>query len=510
MLHPTGILDLPTEILVDILENPTFPTNTLYALALLSRRLHFIALPIYFSRHGMPSTPNSVVITMQTDRKDLLSALQIALFIPQIDSIACIFPHPSCTSIFPILPHLRRLESLIARLSSVKHVTLQLDTMGSICLSVGDDQALRGWTSHLESLLNCIVEKRCSSLTMVHGGQFTRAYELSPPAPCGRWTRRGLFASLLRLCSRDMPAPEFMRVSRQGQSCVEMNMPSSVSRSSHLTSLDIQSAILILPPGLHWTLAALRHCHTIPLTLGLLSVEANTWTTVLPLIASAGPNLTTIVLQGAETVPDGDILAFLSQLPLLTDVIIASKNPTSIYPYGTPIIPFRHLEQLRAPPNFIQHFLRHHPACFPQIKYICISWPIHPPSIDVVVLCALIASIISRLDARGLAPELSVSLDTMMYRYAFTSNGLNDDLRKCLDRIQALEIRVLPFFFTDVGEMGSWIAIFRSVRRVDITLLNSRPADIRLDVGRLVKAIKPTDFLDRISVNGEVYQLVKP
>ncbi|KAJ6595127.1 hypothetical protein DFH09DRAFT_159014 [Mycena vulgaris] len=111
MLHPTGILDLPTEILVDILENPTFPIDTLYALASLSRRLHFIALPIYFSRHGMPSTPNSVVITMRMNRKDLLSALQIALFIPQIDSITCIFPHPSCTSIFPILPHLRRLES---------------------------------------------------------------------------------------------------------------------------------------------------------------------------------------------------------------------------------------------------------------------------------------------------------------------------------------------------------------------------------------------------------------
>ncbi|KAJ6595007.1 hypothetical protein DFH09DRAFT_157941 [Mycena vulgaris] len=200
---------------------------------------------------------------------------------------------------------------------------------------------------------------------MVHGAQLTRTYELSPPVRCGRWTRRGLLASLLRLRSRDIPAPEFTRVSRQGQSWVEMNMPSSVSRSSHLTSLDIQSAILILPPGLHWTLAALRHCHTIFLTLGLLSIEANIWTTVLPLIASAGLNLTTFVLQRAELISDGAIIPFLSQLPLLADVTISSQNTTSIHPHGTPIIPFRHLEQLRAPPNFIQQIFPAPPSMFP-------------------------------------------------------------------------------------------------------------------------------------------------
>jgi hypothetical protein len=99
-----GILDLPTEILVEILDSPTFPSETLYALALLCRRLHFLVLPMYFSRHGTISTPNSIVISMRTDRRDLLSALQTALFIPQIDTLTCIFPHPCCTGIFKLLP----------------------------------------------------------------------------------------------------------------------------------------------------------------------------------------------------------------------------------------------------------------------------------------------------------------------------------------------------------------------------------------------------------------------
>ncbi|KAJ7460248.1 hypothetical protein FB451DRAFT_1563333 [Mycena latifolia] len=470
MSRPIGLVDLPTELLLKIFEYP-IPTDTLYSLAFLCRRLHFIALPLYFSRHGVDSIPNSVVIDMRTDRRDVLTALQTALFIPETPNITCFFPHSSCTSIFLLLPHLRRLERFISRLPFVNDVTLRFDTQGSMCLYVGDDQALKD----LGGLLNCIVKKRCNSLTIPSVCQFTWASE---------------------------PA----HIERRTASHFEMAIPSGVSRSSHLTSLNIPSANLILPPALHWTLGAIRNCRAMSLTLCRTVAEPEIWSIILPLIASAAPNLTKVALLKAEFIPDLDILDFIAQLPLLEDPTISSHS-TAIIQDGNPVAEFRHLETLRAPSNFIQYFLGH-PGCLPKLERICISWPGHPMSIDLSVLYSLLASIIHTLDALSLAPELSVSLDTMMYRHASFTPPLRDDLRQCLDRILALEIRVLPFFFTDVGGMGSWIAAFRRVQRVDITLLNFSPRDLTADVMRLVRLVKSTDFLDSISVNGNVYKLV--
>ncbi|KAJ6621940.1 hypothetical protein B0H10DRAFT_2187755 [Mycena sp. CBHHK59/15] len=129
----SGFLDLPSEILAIILENPNFPDNTLYSLALLCRRLHFIALPIYFSRNGMDYQSKSVVIAMRADGRDMLAALHTALFVSSMEKITCIFPHPSCTSIFPLLYHLQRVKGLVWRFPSVKEVILQLNVRGSIC-----------------------------------------------------------------------------------------------------------------------------------------------------------------------------------------------------------------------------------------------------------------------------------------------------------------------------------------------------------------------------------------
>ncbi|KAJ7447682.1 hypothetical protein FB451DRAFT_1290153 [Mycena latifolia] len=273
-----------------------------------------------------------------------------------------------------------------------------------------------------------------------------------------------------------------------------MAIPSRVSRSFHLTSLDIQSAILILPPVLHWMLDAVRNCRTISLTLCRTVAEPKTWSIILPLIASTAPNLTKVALLKADFIPDSDVLAFIAQLPLLKDLTISSDS-TAVIQHGNPVVEFRHLETLRAPPNFIQYFLQH-PGCLPKVERICISWLGHPMNIDLSVLYSLLASIIHTLDAFSIAPELSVSLDTMI-----------DDLHQCLDHIHALETRVLRFFFTDVGGMGSWVEVFRRVQCVDIALFNFSLRDLTADVARLVQLIKSTDF-DSISVNGNVYKLV--
>ncbi|KAJ7148055.1 hypothetical protein C8R43DRAFT_1129212 [Mycena crocata] len=283
-IKAAGLLDLPTEILHKIFDTRAFPTDTLYHIAVLSRRLRSIALPVYLSRNGMDLASNSATITMRIDRLDLLSRLQIALFISFMERITFILPHPSCTSIAPFLAQLKRVESFISRLSFVREVTLQLYSIEySQCLSVGDDNILRTWTSRFGALLNSILQAKCTALTVVHGSYLTRSYELIPP---------GFFRKYFR--AKDAAA--FRHDLRQGKDTVSVPLPLS-GASSHLTTLNIQSTTLIMPPGLNWTLGILRHASLTSLTLHMSAlVEPLTWRIVLPQLASTAPHLMALSL----------------------------------------------------------------------------------------------------------------------------------------------------------------------------------------------------------------------
>ncbi|KAJ7321000.1 hypothetical protein DFH08DRAFT_385174 [Mycena albidolilacea] len=498
--HPrAGILDLPTETLVSILENPTVPTSTLYSLAVSCRRLHFVALPIYFSRHGLTPSSKSIVIDMRTDRRDVLAALQTALLIPNTEEITCTFPHPSCTSIFPLLTHLTRLENYLSRLPSVRHVTLCLDTRGSVCLAVGDDKALRAWTTRMKSLLNCILEKQCECLTMMYGGQLTKSYKLTPPA-----TRRGPIMRLLSAIScvlrgrtSEIPPPTFSRVSRQGHAHIEMSLRPPLHHSYKLASLEIHSAILILPPGLSWTLAVLRTCPTISLTLGCHAEAAIPWSAVLPLIASAATHVTSLTLSDGDSdswrysdaVAEAEILDFISRLPRLRHLSISHHSQTDFV--EGPLLNLPDLETLRAPAKLILHSLRR--SVPPKIQSICVLW-----SDRDLVSIGLLAAALSALPS---PPRVSVSVTSSMYRPAFPIAP------SFLERVGALEITPAPYVpLTDITELAAWVGVFPRVRHVDVAF-DPKSQGFHADLAIFLGAVKVTAVLDKIKVNGRVYNL---
>lgn len=498
--HPrAGILDLPTETLVDILENRMVPTRSLYSLALSCRQLHFVALPIYFSRHGLTPSSKSIVIDMRTDRRDVLAALQTALFIPNTEEIICTFPHPSCTSIFPLLSHLTRLEKYLSRLPSVRHVALCLDIRGSACLAVGDDKALRAWTTRMESLLTYILEKECQCLTMLYGGQLTQAYKLTPPA-----TRRGPIMRLLSAIPRvlrgrtsEILPPTFSRVSRKGHAHIEIALRPSLHHSYKLASLEIHSAILVLPPGLSWTLAVLRTCPIISLTLGCHADAAIPWSTVLPLIASAATHVTSLTLsdgdpaswRNSDPVAEADILDFISRLPHLRHLSISYQSRTEFVEGSLLNLP--DLETLRAPAKFILHPLRR--SALPKIQSICVLWSDrHLASIR------LLAAALSALPS---PPRVSVSVTSSMYRPAFPIAPT------FLERVVALEITPSPYVpLKDMTELAAWVGVFPRVQHVDIAF-DPKSQGFHADLTVFLGAVKATAVLNKIKVNGRVYDL---
>jgi hypothetical protein len=97
-----GISDLPTKILVNILEDLIISTKTLYFLALLSQQLNYITLPLYCQQNSIDLHTNSARIILHANRPDLLSGLQICPWVSLMHWVECIFPHPSCTDIIPL------------------------------------------------------------------------------------------------------------------------------------------------------------------------------------------------------------------------------------------------------------------------------------------------------------------------------------------------------------------------------------------------------------------------
>ncbi|KAJ7464868.1 hypothetical protein B0H11DRAFT_2050178 [Mycena galericulata] len=378
--------------------------------------------------------------------------------------------------------------------------------MLSVCLSqIENNRGLRAWTAQLEALLNIIVARGCTSLTMIYGAQFTRSFDVVENS-------RGPVTRLLAQIDKLLHRGETRAVEKG----VGMNLPSSLARSSRLSYLNIQSAILIRPPGLQWTLAALQKCNITSLTLchdvaaggDTFAVGADTWGTVLPLLASAAPRLASLVLLDAQSAHDADILTFLSRLPFLTHLTIWSTGTAiTTQPWGAPTIAFRHLESLQAPPSFLNYFLMDR-SRFTCIKSVCIVWPAMSLDLQISASVEAVTLIINTIEAYGLAPRLSVAVDIVKaWGQVHNAPPPSDDILARFRQIDCLKIKAANLHFTHFDDIAPWFAMFPCIRRAEIDT-GMHPVALPQDRVRcLVRDIKGTASLHSVVVDGTVYDL---
>ncbi|KAJ7253696.1 hypothetical protein B0H12DRAFT_1116235 [Mycena haematopus] len=505
--------DLPIDILLTIIEDPAIPTKTLYFLALLSRRLNYIALPIYFSRNNIDL--ENTTITLYTDRHDILSALQICLFISSMHRVQCILPHPNCSTIFPFLKQMKRVETFFSRLTSVKEVILQLDhTRGHRCLAPGSDEVLHAWATQLRDLLSCIVERGCTSLTVVNGSHLIEAYQLHPPTFPLQYLPRLVRKVLL---PQNIKTLGFRRNPRQGTAdYVSSVMSWSSSSLLQLDSLNIESTTLIVPPGLHWTLTALRQSCITSLGIRLSLVEPQVWSIVLPLIACACPNLTTLSLKeidsggGSHDAPSETLaLEFLARFPRLVDVELTHlwgaglrfNRYNHLHRTRGPTVSAKHLVRLRAPANIVAHLLSR-PFGLPMINVICVLWDAESHA-HLQTLIRFLSSICRMLAWRRLTPELSLWIESL--------SGFLDDMAalrelsaRQLEQFTSVERLHLENAFLPGSPTRPFlkpaIAAFRSLKHISVT---TRAGDG--SVARLLQWA--TDVLKSIEINGKSYDL---
>ncbi|KAK6969222.1 hypothetical protein R3P38DRAFT_3147024 [Favolaschia claudopus] len=330
MPHASGQLNgSPEELLLYIFEQSIFPPESLYYMALLNRRLHFTALSVYFSRHGIDLATKSVTIhakPIAIGWPDSLSALRIYLSLDSLDlqDITCVLPHPSCAS--------TRQICFMSRLSSVKTVKLEFgDDHWELSMCLTGELGVRVWRMRI-----LYVDLRPRSIQLPHSS-LDETY-----IPCSRG-----------ICFYP--------------GTITIRLP-AVTQRIQLKSLTVHSATLLLPPGLDWTLSALRQSCLTSLALSIplprLGNDTLIWQHILPLVASAAPHLTSLSIKRVQ--------AFAARLAYLTTLDLDFHHWSQNFELSKLNRHMKRLTSLHTIPVVVEHLLAH--SALPSIRSISLIW----------------------------------------------------------------------------------------------------------------------------------------
>jgi hypothetical protein len=149
--RPDSISLLPTELVIIVLG--LIGDEDLYSLSLLSKKLHYLALPILMSRLDGQIACGCLYLNRHPTK--FLRAARVALFIKDSTSISVNLWHRD-----PVFPMLRGLERLISRMSHVGTVSLGFGLAGNF---VDHTKIVRAFRGFAETLVN----KACEELTLV-------------------------------------------------------------------------------------------------------------------------------------------------------------------------------------------------------------------------------------------------------------------------------------------------------------------------------------------------------
>lgn len=307
----TNLNDLATELLIMILD--LLDDTELFHFALLSKRFHYIALPIYISRQRGYYSNTHVYISCFPSR--LLHALRVALFVDDISSIEMMFTAKSS-----VVHAMKELERLIRRSRHVQTITVDFSYLQ------GKWEQAGSWKAVLE-LMEVMVENACKDLTIqsLHSNVSKTALMM------GKGKRR------------------------KARKAVLSQSPHDLSPLTTLKQLKIAHSHLICPTLQTWVINSINLSPITNLILNNVSFSSNPSSMSKMLRLLKLPSLTTFSISSPDLICH-QLTAFLSrhprlqQLSLFTHAAITSKSP---FPVNT--LPL--LTSLEAPPHYICYFL---------------------------------------------------------------------------------------------------------------------------------------------------------
>ncbi|KAJ7869194.1 hypothetical protein B0H14DRAFT_2728154 [Mycena olivaceomarginata] len=305
------LLSLPNEILLVVFSHLQDP-YPLYHLSTLCRRLHFLALPIYFSRTGIcqSHSDGSCSISIPAEKVDALPALQSSLFLDTVQNLSCNFPDS-----YARLKDLLRFHYLCSKLSSIESTDLQFSPPAY------DDRypsMLAGYYGHVTQTLNAVLERSCTSLTVDDPSDLNSAF--------------------VRISKRTRANPGVTIV---GSSTSSNSLSPAAYRQQTLTTFRLHSEILFSPHCSAWTIDVLNSFPLTSLSINVPTVPTDALDSLFRVTEI--PTLRDLTILKCRIKPSR-MHQFLSRHPSITRLHLGSGN---IVPSLEERLPPNHLPQLQ-------------------------------------------------------------------------------------------------------------------------------------------------------------------
>ncbi|KAG6866210.1 hypothetical protein C0991_007235 [Blastosporella zonata] len=481
------LLSLSTELVLLIFEH--LPNYALLSVAKTSRRLHYLALPIYFTRHGIESNPVPRTLVLQEKAVPALPGLRAALFITSVENISCKFEGPEELYFTWGVVELLR---FVHRLSRVSRVSLNVGNIDTRWIDGLATAASEAWKPAFIRLLDTVIERGCESLTVAHG-HFLVA------------------SSLLKEGSRlDGPV-----VAPPARTFLGLSLPrrkqaahAHVSPQNKLASFFVHSNMLLSPPFYEWTL---RMLHTSPLTslsLRISGISQATWPLILdaislPLLTSFSAETTDIAFPA--------LLHFLKRHPTITALSLHPhfSHPRipapSKYHKKNDLVP--NLVALRGSTGNIATLLDYlHPNTARGVQEITLVLPMRQRILqlaDFDALSTLIAGAMHDNTPTTLALRFSVPYETPQPR----GTGVRAKARLSLGSVETVAFSTdghFAFAKWVAPHMTTWLgANFAKLQCVRLSVDCVSSADAREDLVRSIKetclTVRTVVFEDEIS-----------
>ncbi|KDR71557.1 hypothetical protein GALMADRAFT_271088 [Galerina marginata CBS 339.88] len=461
--YGVNLPDLPNELLIDILS--VLSPRDIFSASLLSRRFLHLALPLFLASHGIKDPEHELSIYVlewnpnhvkAANQPDALSGLGISTTISKVNHFRCFFqdldPNGDRNSFQQALdlPHaVRRVSRFVQRLKYVG--TAEIYLMWDPYFVTRERSAshvhiseIRKWTNSFGYLLNLLVVRGCTSLTVQYDPTIERPFHFRS----ANGVKRAFSYLSHNIFKRDNQASQLQwefqgplpedKLSNDGVD--PPVLPSIGQVYNRINSLSIHSPALLLPPFTNWTLSLLRsHPHLTSISFAYISISKDIWSTVLPFIAdAAGGKLTRLsFFRNCPNLEATDLLHFIGRFSNLRYLSVDRtfrprlqeidnhKSPL-ISPFtsnGISLLSFPHLHTLHAPAELISLLLDARPTLarnsshppLPQLKDLTVypsSRLIHPPSY--ITSSLAVNSLLNRVVSQPREHEVDFSLDAQM------------------------------------------------------------------------------------------------
>ncbi|KAG6857728.1 hypothetical protein H0H87_004144 [Tephrocybe sp. NHM501043] len=392
---------LSTELILVILEY--LPNPALVSIAKASRDLHYLALPIFFARHGIECSSELRALVLHEKAVPALPGLRAALFISSVDSISCKFQGPEELHFTWGVVELLR---FIHRLNRVSRLSLNVGNIDTRWVDGLATAASEAWKPGFIRLMDTAIERGCVSLTVANGhflvasSLLKEGARLEGPDVAPARTFMGLPLPRRKQASRAQAAPQ-----------------------NKLTSFSVHSNMLLSPPFYEWTLQTLHSSPITSLSLRISGISQNTWPLVLDAISL--PLLTSFAAETTD-IAFPALLHFLKRHVNITTLVLHSHFT---YP-GSPARP-KHYKKNVLVPNLttlggstgnVRVLLSHlHPETAVGVQEIALVIPQHQrifQPADFVALGALIEAALCDITPIALSLRFSVPYETVHPREA--------------------------------------------------------------------------------------------